>query len=310
MRKSLAAFAVLGLVAGLPMRASGESPGPDAIFARAKDAWRVRNEVPFVRYGLLERYTWRGRTHDNWWRGSYRNGDRGLALNRIILPDDESARLRGMPITINLRLHHGDAHADSFDTNPDADAFPILDPQIAPNASFGLMRLDPKISLVGAPGDTTPAPAASPLPTPVLQPSAPVPNETPLREIVRVEAVARDYRIELAGTERVRDADTYHLTLTPLRHPNVNRLRDLWVDVDSYATVQLALAGLFDGEPYANARWLVTYVKVDGRYYIGQVKTDEQLKFGADRYVDGLEYDFVQYEFPPSIPEMTFQRYL
>jgi len=309
MRTVLAALVLVGLAAAVPPRAQGDVPAPEAIFARAKTAWHDRSEVPFVRFGLLERYQWRGRTHDNWWHAAYRTSDRSLALTRIIVPDDESARLRGSPITINLHWHHGEARADSFDTNPNSDAFPVLDPEIVPNASFGLLRLDPKASLLGA-ATADPAPEPSPSPTPVATPGLPQPVGTPLRELVRVEAVARDYHIELAGTERVRDTDTYHLTLTPLRDPRVYRLRDLWIDEDSYATVQLALAGLFDGKPYDAARWLVSYVKVDGRYYVGQIKTDDQLKFGADRYVDGLEYDFVQYEFPADIPPLTFEHFL
>jgi len=305
MRTLLAALVVFSVLIASPPRAQGEAPQADAIFARAKAAWRARIDVPFVRYGLLERYQWRNRSHDNWWHVSFRQNDGALALTRIIVPEDESARLRGAPITINLHWHHGAAHADSFDTNPDADAFPVLDPQISPASSFGLLRQDTKISLVGAPPVT---PSARPE-VAVSPPPTPVPGETPLRELARVEAVAHDYQIEFAGTERIGDADTYHLTLTPLRDPHVYRLRDLWVDTASYATVQLALAGLFEGRPYDDARWLVSYVRLDGRYYVGQIKAQDQLKFGLDRYVDGLEFDFVQYEFPADIPPMTFQRF-
>jgi hypothetical protein len=312
MRKQMAATLAVAtlLVAWIPA-ASGEAPDADAIFARAKNAWRARTEVPFVTYGLRERYEWRDRIHDNWWQVSYRSSDRSLALRRVIVAQQEDARLRGVPITLNLRLHDNPARADSVDTNPDADAFPILDPQIEPDASFGMLAHERRTALVGAP---TSSPGAVPsLVVPGSQPSpaaTPSPEGTPLRELIRVEAVARDYRIELAGTERVRDVATYHLTLTPLRDPRVYRLRDLWVDSQSYVTVQLALAGLFEGKPYDDARWIVSYVPIEGRYYVGQIKTDDQLRFGADRFVTGLQFDFVQYAFPQSIPSVIFDRFL
>jgi hypothetical protein len=314
MRRQVVATLGIGALslAWLPAVLGDVPPAPDTIFARAKAAWRERAEMPFVSYGLRERYEWRGRVHDNWWQVQYRTADRALALQRIIVASQEDARLRGVPITLNFRLHDNPARADSVDTNPDADAFPILDPEIDPNASFGMLGHERRSSLVGV-ATASPDAAATALPSAapaIAAAPTPEPGQTPLRELIRVEAVARDYRIELAGTERIRDADTYHLMLTPLRDPRVYRLRDLWVDTQSYVTVQLALAGLFDGKPYADARWIVSYVPIDGRYYVGQIKTDDQLRFGADRFVSGLQFDFVQYAFPASIPPLVFERFL
>ncbi len=300
------------------------TPSADAIFSSAKSAWRNRREAPFVAYNLRERYEWRGRTHDNWWQASYRDADRALALRRIIVMDDERERLKGAAISVHIKFHKNVAKADSFDTNPNADAFPILEPQIEPNASFGLLKAEPKMALVGRatpfPG-TSPAaettPSSAPSPTASASPTAHAAatpsvfaTEKPLREVAHVEAVARDYTISLAGSEHVRGTDTYHLSLTPLRNPHVYRLRDLWVDSTTYATVQLAVQGLFEGKPYADARWTVGFVPIEGRYYVQQIRTDDALRFGMDRVVTGVQFDFVAFGFPETIPGMTFQRLL
>jgi len=292
------------------------TPSADAIFAAAKSTWRNRREVPYVAYNLRERYDWRGRTHDNWWQAAYRDTDRALALRRIIVAEDERERLKGTSIGVHIKFHKNTARANSFDTNPNADAFPILDPLIDPNASFGLLRREPKMALVGR---ATPSPdsvasvLSSPAPTPTpaaaASPTA-FATEKPLREVARVEAVARDYAITLAGTEHVRGSETYHLALTPLRNPHVYRLRDLWVDTASSATVQLAVQGIFQGKPYDDARWMVGFAAIDGRSYVQQIRTDDSLRFGLDRIVTGLQFDFVAYAFPDSIPDMTFQRFL
>lgn len=297
------------------------TPSADAIFSAAKGAWRSRREAPFVAYNLRERYRWRGRTHDNWWQVSYRDADRALALRRIIVMEDEHERLKGASIGINLKFHKSVAKADSFDTNANADAFPILEPQIEPNASFGLLKREAKMSLVGRatpwPGTNPEDAAQSPLPAPTAS-ASPAPaatanvlaTEKPLREVARVEAVARDYTIAFAGNEHVRGTETYHLALTPLRNPHVYRLRDLWVDSVTYATVQLSVQGLFEGKPYDDARWTVAFAPIDGRYYVQQIRTDDSLRFGMDRIVTGLEFDFVAYAFPEAIPGMTFQHLL
>ena len=300
------------------------APSAEAIFLSAKGAWRSRSEAPFVAYNLRERYQWRTRAHDNWWQASYRTSDRALALHRIVVAEDERERLKGLPIALNMRYKTRDMRADSFDTNANADAFPILDPQIEPNASFGMLKREPKATLVGnrvtRDGATSldrssPSPPATASPHPESIPQArdfpnAIATEKPLRDIGHVEAVSRDYAIVLAGSERIRGSDTYHLALTPLRDPHVYRLRDLWVDRSNYATVQLAVQGLFEGKPYDDARWTVGFTPIDGRYYVQQIRTDDALRFGLDRVVTGLEFDFVAYAFPEKIPAISFDRLL
>jgi hypothetical protein len=317
MRQALLRAAAALLLAACAVSAAPATPDAgsgavdaDGIFARAKAEWRARAEAPFVRFNLLERYTWRGRVHDSWWQAAYRSPDHDLILRRTIVAQQEDERLRGSPIKIGLRFHQANGPGDQLDTNPNADAFPILDPMIEPDASFGMRRHESRAALLGT---ATPSPGLEPAatpPPPTAEPVVPEPRETPLRELVRVEAVARDYRIALAGTEHLRYGDAYHLTLQPLRDPRTYRLRDLWIATNTYATVQLTLAGLFDGRPYADARWTVTYAPLGGRWYVQQIRTDDTLRFGLDRFVSGLEYDFVQYDFPPKIPDITFQRLL
>lgn len=316
MRLTLAFALALAVVAATSAPTRADAPSADSIFSSAKTAWRARVDMPFVRFNLRERYEWRGRTHDNWWQVAYRDRDRAIVLHRTIVAEDEAKRLRGSAIGINLRLRTGKVKANSLETNGDADAFPILDPQIEPNASFGLLKREPKIALVGvsvkpATGAPQAVPSASPSPVASATPTpAAFAIEKPLREVGRIEATSRDYAIALEGTERVRGSDTYHLSLRPLRDPHVYRLRELWVDTSDYATVQVAVQGLFDGKPYADARWTIGYTRIDGRTYVQQIRADDPLRFGLDRVVDGLEFDFVAYEFPATLPAMSFERML
>ncbi len=314
-RLGILALAALSLGAAPPAPAASLGGTGDSIFAHAKAVWRARTEAPFVAYSLLERYQWRNRTHDNWWHALYRGSDRTLVLHRLIVAQQEDARLRGAAISINFRIHNGAARADTLETNANADAFPVLDPLVEPDASFGLVRHRSGPALVGSSGlapvaGAVPAPpSATPLAVPSPAPGA-ASTEKPLRELARVEAVARDYRIALVGIERVRDADAYHLSLVPLRDPRLYRLRDLWIATSDYATLKLDVDGLFEGKPYDGVRWTVNYVEMDGRAYVQQIKTDETLHFGLDRPVAGLEYDFVEYAFPLNVSPLEFERLL
>ncbi len=288
---------------------------PEVMFKLAKGAWRARTDVPFVTFNMRERYTWRGHVHDNWWSGYYRDSDRDLVLHRMIVPEDEAARMRGFPIGIDIHFHKNPAHVDSFDTSASADAFPILDPLIEPNGSFGMLAHDSNASLAG---NATAVPAGRPSATAAAATAVPAPaqspsifaTEKPLRTLVRVEAVARDYAIAFVGTDKLESGDAYHLALTPLRDPQTFRLRDLWIDPSSYATLELGMQGLFDGKPYDDARWIVTYVQIGGRYYIRDIRAGDALRFGMDRTVSDLRFDFVGYDFPATIPETIFRRLL
>ncbi len=112
------------------------------------------------------------------------------------------------------------------------------------------------------------------------------------------------------GTDTIAGAPALHLKLTPLRDPETNRLRDVWVDPATYRTVQLNVQGLLGGKPYDGVEWTVHYVLLEGRNYVQQIVADAPLRFGLDTTVPKFEFDFVDYHFPKQVPRFTFNRSL
>jgi hypothetical protein len=297
LRGALALSCLLGnmaLAAAAPKTAPSPAPtdAPDAqaerLFAQAKDAWRARTDVPYLRYGALIRYLHKGHVFDNWWDTYVRTSDGQISLSRLVDAAEDRRRLSGIPFSI--------FGVTIFDTNPDAEPIRIDEPRIEPSSSFGI---------VVRPGMSDPTPSPEDLieagETPDPQASA------ELREIGHVEA-ARDYRVELIGTETLRDGPALHLKLTPLRFPRVNRLRDLWVDPTTHRTMQLNVAGILNGAPYDGALWTVYYVQLQGRNYVQQVVADEPLHFGFDTTIPKFEIDLVDYHFPTEVPQYTFDK--
>ncbi len=90
--------------------------------------------------------------------------------------------------------------------------------------------------------------------------------------IATVHAGHRKYAIALVGVESYGDHHDYHLTLTPLRDPGVNRLRDLWVDTSTYATDKLVSQGNFTTPSLERTPWTVTFADVAGVRYIADEK--------------------------------------
>ncbi len=294
MRGAALAAAGLGLGARprptpVPTATPAPDPVAEGLFSAAKQWWRMRDEVPYVSYGALIRYKHAGHVFDNWWNAAYRSSDRALHLEHITIADDDAKRLKGFPLTIfGFKI---------FDTNPDAEPIRIEEPVIDPVSDFGVMTR--YRSVVNASGQPTP--------NPLLY--EPEPGATPLHEIGHVEAATRDYDIRVAGEETLRHGDAYHLTLRPLHDPAAFRLRDLWIAKDSFATLQLNVAGIFNGLPYDAALWTVSYVPLGGRWYVQQVRARD-LSFGFGVHIEAMEFDFVDYRFPKEVPPIIFERLL
>jgi hypothetical protein len=268
------------------------TPSPDVegerIFAKVREVWRTRADVPYVRYGALERYQHGSHVVDNWFDVYYRTSDGAMKLEQMHDIPAENARLKGFAFSI--------FGANLFDTNGDAAPIRVDEPRIEPDASFGLKtRFAVGLTLASP----VPAVTGSALPSP--QPS------DALREITRVESNTRAYQIDVVGPETVLGETAVHLHMTPLHDPTVNRLRDLWVDPVTYRTIQLRVQGLLSGKPYDGVAWTVRYVLLEGRSYVQQISADAPLKFGLDESIPKFEFDFVDYQFPNTVPKFTFE---
>jgi hypothetical protein len=284
--RALCLIAATALAFSASARPATSKPTPlvpdllaDRIFAHARDAWQARAEAPFLMYGIRLRITKGSRQWDNWWEAFYRNSDQKFVTHRIALQQDEERRLKGVPLRLQafgLKI---------FDTNPDAEPIVVEEPSIQASESFGILR----------------AKAAAGF---GLVDSGETPEATPT-EIGRVQAVSRDYAVQLVNDDEGADDGLYHLKLTPQRDPQRLRLRELWVAKTDYVTSKLVVDGISDGEPYDRARWVASYTQVRGRVYLQQLKNEAPLHFGLTT-LQGMEIDFIDYHFPASIPHYEF----
>jgi len=289
---ALGTGALVAAVGARPKPNPTPTPLPDPLaeklFTRAKDWWRGRKELPYLEYGALVRYKYHRYIHDNWWQATFRTNDGALHLERLVVPEDDLKRLKGFPISI-FGFTIGD-------TNPEADPIRVEVPLIEPTSNFGLLSRYQSAVVTNS----------EPTENPLLLPS---PSATAPREIGRVETAARDYDVRLVGDESLRYGEAHHLTLTPLHDPKLFRLRDLWIDKASGASVQLAVDGIYNGKPYDGIRWLVRYVPLGGRWYVQQLRGDN-LHFGLDVNIEAMEIDFVDYHFPTDVPRQRFEQLL
>ncbi len=153
-------------------------------------------------------------------------------------------------------------------------------PKLSPTYAFGL----------NAGGDSETGPAVDSLvaqirrdfndPVPVEKTRAQVLSGV-LKTIAVVSSRSRDYVIRFSDMEAIDGHDCYHLLLQPSRDPQKLRLRELWVDAQTFQTRQLLSAGNFTG---SNAQWLVSFAEMDGAMYILSETAQQPIGVGDHRY--------------------------
>ncbi|HUA09758.1 MAG TPA: hypothetical protein VMA98_10860 [Candidatus Acidoferrales bacterium] len=101
--------------------------------------------------------------------------------------------------------------------------------------------------------------------------SAPSPSPASgLEEIATVYAHNRDYTIVLLGDETIDGHACYHLALTPTHDPGRFRIRDAWIDEQSFATWQLQEALNFRSGPGTAVGWMIHFADSGDGHYISE----------------------------------------
>jgi hypothetical protein len=184
--------------------------------------------------------------------------------------------------------------------------FPISDEQLAQPApvphgvdvsvsvALSTGRLAPAVLSVPV---GRPAPSADLLGEPLLSPTymfglrytfanrGGTQGQSGLRVIAVVSAQAPDYGVALIDVPTIGDAPTYHLRMTPLRHPKDNRLRELWIGADDFLPRRAVVAGNFTSAPLVDVPWTVDFSIVDGVPYVVRESADATLYLTHRRVV-------------------------
>ena len=113
-----------------------------------------------------------------------------------------------------------------------------------------------------------------------------------LRIIGSTSSRARNYTVSLVGVEQSGGAAAYHLHLEPVRDPQKYRVRDMWVDTDTYSTLQIQSAGNFERGPSTRVPWITTFREVDGCRVVDREIALRPLDFGRAGVFDNTTVSF------------------
>ncbi len=88
--------------------------------------------------------------------------------------------------------------------------------------------------------------------------------------IGRTGTLARDYSVTILETAVDAQGTEYRLGLQPLRDPQHHRLRELWVDANTWLPEEAVVEGIGNRAPLDAVRWRVEYRQTDGGTYIAR----------------------------------------
>lgn len=243
------------------------APNPYGIFAAARAHWESQRYPRYIDYMVVIRVS-DGELKTNHYSTAY---DARTDLAHV---DPVSSEERAHPHYVRGEFNFGIPLLGVRIGKPDPPADWLGVPILAPNYSFGIAQYTPPQrltdkQLVAIIRREYP----NPRPT-----SAPIPSGA-LKIIGDVTAIHQHYEMRLLDTEPYASGMAYHLGLRPLDDPGKYRLRELWIDTKTDATIKLISAGNFVDGPEPGIRWTVTFKQIDGIQYIDTETADAPLDF-------------------------------
>jgi hypothetical protein len=113
-----------------------------------------------------------------------------------------------------------------------------------------------------------------------------------LPTIAVVSTGQRDYAVTYVETAPIDGSPAYHLRLAPLRKPNDNRLRELWIGAADYLPKRAVVAGNFTQAPLDRVPWTIDFTTVDGAPFIARETTVAALALEHRRVVTNASITF------------------
>jgi hypothetical protein len=253
-RSIIAAALALACLGAAPVPAAAPSaPDADAIFANVRKTWGQGAYPRFAEYTTVVEYHKDGRHLKHSWETTedFRHGaiySKMFSREQLNYMGDPDYRINiGIPFFGNL-------------TKPQPKD-PIGHVAFAVDQDYGM------------------APVQRAFQTPPSQHDFNA-QASKLQVIGRTGTTARDYEVRLIETLDGPDGKEYHLGLRPLRDPQRFRLREIYVDADTYRAEEAVVDGISNRAPLSKVPWRIEFREVAGATYIARETALQDLDYG------------------------------
>lgn len=275
----LAALMVGGALAGGALCAHAADADPYQIFGQARNVFAQQRYPQYLTYTVAVHVTERGVDKAKHYHLAYDAKDAKIYVNPV---SDEERIAPPDPNGVTFHLLPKRQHQTLFDKkvgNPGEAVDYLGVPMISPTYSFGM-------SETAFEGDKDPDALVQEIrkefndPTPPLK-EREIVNDPKIKTIAIVTGYRHRYNVTLDGIESIGGHDCYHLSLRPVVPSPKLRLRELWIDTQTYETRKLVSAANFTG---SRVPWLITFDELNGVLYIASESAMAPVGVGDHRY--------------------------
>jgi hypothetical protein len=249
---------------------------PYAIFAQARERWESARYPSQLAYDVVVSVTHRGTASTSHYHLYYDSRANSVKVNAV---SDEELAHPYTPHGINTFFNF---FGGAIPMSAPQHTFDFLGvPILAPNYSFGIAPYIAASSSIDSAELVREIRREFHDPP---KPGTPAAANSPLKTIASVDVVRRHYVIELNGTTLVDAHQDYDLRLRPVRDPGAYRLREVWIDTQTFATDRLISQGNFVHSGMTGVPWTVTFRQLDGAPYIASESTAQSFTLDRSAY--------------------------
>jgi hypothetical protein len=282
MNRVLFALCILGLATS---QASAATPDPYQIYARARDVWTSQHYPPYLSYTIVVTVDEKGVEKTSHYSALYNAERNRVSMNGVSKEEQLDPHV---PTGVNMSIDPKRQFRTLFKKpvgNPEQAVDYLGVPMLAPNYSFGIAPYVPEIASSQADQAALVEEIRREFHDPMSAEKARELAESEgLKEIGSVVSTERDYTIAYHGIESVGTCTAYHLSLRPTHSPQQFRLREIWIDTQTYATCQLVSEGNFVTSTVSTVPWLVTFTTIGGAQYIASESAQKPVGVGRHLY--------------------------
>ncbi len=249
---------------------------PYAIFAQARERWESARYPSQLAYDVAVSVTHAGTQSSAHYHLYYDSSADSVKVNAV---SDEELAHPYTPHGINTFFN---VFGGSLPLSAPQHTFDYLGvPVLAPNYSFGIA---PYVAPAAAPDSAELVREIRQEFHDPVKPATASAGDSQLKTIASVAVVRRRYIIELNGTTAIDGHEDYDLRLQPVRDPGDYRLREVWIDTQTFATDRLISQGNFVHGGMTGVPWTVTFRQLDGAPYIASESTTQSFRLDRRSY--------------------------
>jgi hypothetical protein len=255
--------------------AAARQTDPYAIFAAARTHWETARYPSQVAYTVAVTVSHDGSISAAHYHSYYDSVENRVDVNAV---SDEEIANPYTPHGISVFFSPFGGHIPLSSPERTFDYLGV--PVLAPNYSFGIAGSVPH----------SPDANSSELVAEIRRefcdpaPSRNTPPDSGLKTIATVEIVRRAYVIELSGVTQIGGHPDYDLTLRPISEPGRYRLREVWVNAQTFATDKLVSQGNFTQGGMTGITWTVEFRQINGAPYLAFETTTQSFRLTRRAY--------------------------